>query len=110
MFLAGAHNESSVTLNFLRNIALNNSVTPSQDASGRLMYDSIGLLASIRLTHALARYKSPSPDEESLVEAAAQLGVKLVSRHGPMIELNVHGQTESYLVRQVCSVIRDLSL
>ncbi|SPQ94422.1 unnamed protein product (mitochondrion) [Plasmodiophora brassicae] len=82
LFLAGAHNESSVTLNFLRNIALNNSVTPSQDASGRLIY------------------KSPSPDEESLVEAAAQLGVKLVSRHGPMIELNVHGQTESYLVRQ----------
>lgn len=79
----------SAELDLILNFVLNNAVVPTRDASNHM------------------RFQSPSPDEEALVEAAAVAGVKLVSRDGPNLEVNIHGRVENYLILHELSFTSD---
>lgn len=85
--------------NFLLNIVLNNGIIPDHK-DGKIVY------------------KGPSPDEEALVQAAADIGFVLLRKDGPNIDISYQGVVLKYLVcqelefssdrRRSSMVIRDL--
>jgi phospholipid-translocating ATPase len=64
------------------NMVLNNGVQPTKTDDGRVIF------------------RSASPDEEALVQACADIGVRLVSRDGPDIAIDYKGKIMKFIQRQ----------
>jgi phospholipid-translocating ATPase len=69
-------------LDLVLNMVLNNGVQPTKKDDGKVVF------------------RSASPDEEALVQACADVGVVLLSREGPTVEINVKGQKKKFMQLQ----------
>jgi phospholipid-translocating ATPase len=75
-----AASQRPAVLDMLLHFALNNTVVPTVNKAGALVY------------------KGASPDEVALVKAAAACGVTLLQREGRLVQLRVLGREETYEV------------
>lgn len=76
--VAATQNEKNTVNDFLLNLAICNTVVPTIGNDGEIVY------------------QAESPDEEALVQGAAYLGYRLMSRTNDKIEVEVHKQTFTF--------------
>jgi len=84
-----AERGDSLTVEFLRCLALNNDVVPAPPSREHLPEDADPSTAP-------RVYKASSPDEEALVKSAAAYNASLWERNGDIVNIDIHGKREQY--------------
>lgn len=84
-----AERGDTLTLEYLRCLALNNDVVPAPP-SREHVGDDVDIATAPRV------YKASSPDEEALVKSAAAYSASLWERIGDIVHIDIHGKRETY--------------